>query len=476
MKRMIGLMLLVVLLFSAATVCAQTDRLMSITQKSYNLEVRNVDLFIRQISSGEVRILRDVDRTGLKENTREITLEYDYEKQEKEFVSKFEENAPIALVTVHGFDEKLAVLDEDEVVIAVNGKPLKVEKSNDLYEYIGWEDVLRDNSYGVVFPIELTKQGGIYDYTVSVLGVAEGVKITETAQIRVKLVNTHEYKDEKQCRIVNVECEDAEVYIVGEKLYVDHPVGKKRDVEIKVTFADEKGEPFTCITWAEGTVCKKEKEQAALYLEKDVRLDKNGKAVYQLESGSAQERCEEVQLVLETKEALYKTQEYGIVERFDVVKEEPKGIYFAQKEKELRVGDVFEPVVLGVKNGEVLRSGVFGKLSIAAGENTDAKVIDATDGKTVIAVKPGVAYITARYETALAVYDAASMKITVRAKENAAKEYTVLCRRLNVRAGAGLEEAVIGKLQRGENVRVVAVENGWAQLAGGGYVCAQYIG
>ena len=65
MKRMIGLMLLVVLLFSAATVCAQTDRLMSITQKSYNLEVRNVDLFIRQISSGEVRILRDVDRTGL---------------------------------------------------------------------------------------------------------------------------------------------------------------------------------------------------------------------------------------------------------------------------------------------------------------------------------------------------------------------------------------------------------------------------
>lgn len=470
MKRFFAWILFVGLLCQS-TICAQS--MMRIDDKAYDLEVR--DMYVRTSSNGKYRVLKTEKTTGVLRSVNSIELQYDFETQRKECIGRYEEDAPLALVTVHGFDEQLAMLGEDEVVITVNGQPIRVDESSDADGHVGWKDPLHEGTgMGVVFPIVLTKQGGRLDYIVRVQGVKDDVHILETARIQVKLVNTHAYKEEKQAGILHLESEDAEVYIVGDTIYVDHPMNRSDETTLTMRFCDEAGKPFDCITWAEGTLCAEEGSQAALYLKQEIRLDEDSEAEYALASGCAQARREKVRFVLETKEALYKTVEYRIVERFDVKKQDPKGIYFAKTEQLLQVGQVFEPVVLGVKTNEVLRSGVFGKLSIAAGEHTDAQVIDVSDGKTVIAVKPGAAYITARYDTAENTYVSASMKIVV--TENSVQEMTVLCRNLNVRAGAGLEAAKVGMLHRGDNVQVLCVKDGWAQLADGSYVSAQYIG
>ena len=471
MKRLFACVLLALLLLQTCAVSAETT--MRIEDKAYDLEVSTV--YMRTFANGTKRILKTEMTTGVMRDVNSIALEYDYEAQSPECVGRYAEDAPVALVTVHGFDKELAVLPEDEVVLTVNGLPIDAEEAADVYGHVGWKDVYRTGEMSVVFPIELTAQGGISTYTVRVQGLCDGVRITETAQVEVELINTHEYKAEKEAQIVHITSEDAEVYIVGETIYVDHPVGSDQaDIEIALRFKDENGAPFAGITWAENTLCKAENAQAALYLQKEVRLDEDSEAVYRLESGCAQERREKVRFVLDTKDALYKTKEYRVIERFDVRKEDPKGVYFAQTEVRMQVGEYFAPTVLSVKTDEILRSGVFGKLTIAAGENTDAQVIDVSDGKGVIAVKPGKAYITARYETDGAVYEAASMKIVV--TEKTVREGIVLCRNLNVRAGAGMEAQIVGMLHRGDSVQVVRVENGWAQLADGRYVSEKYIG
>lgn len=56
--------------------------------------------------------------------------------------------------------------------------------------------------------------------------------------------------------------------------------------------------------------------------------------------------------------------------------------------------------------------------------------------------------------------------------------YQVLCRKLNVRLGAGTEFAKIGTLQRGQTIDGVMLENGWIQFITDdgitAYVCGQY--
>lgn len=469
MKRFFAWLLFAALLLQTATAYAESR--MRIENKSYDLEVR--DVYMHTSANGKYRVLRTEKTTGVQRSVRSIVLEYDFEAQAKECVGRYEENAPLALVTVDGFDERLEQLKPEEVVLTVNGLPLETDEQSDVHGHIGWEDVYRDGGRSAVFPVVLTKEGGVYDFTVCVQGLKDGVRITETAEIQVKLINTHEYKPEKEIKIVRLASDDAEAYIVGDTIYADYPQGSRTDAAVKLYFADEEGKPLDCIAWAVNTVCKAENAQAALYLKEEVRLDKDGAAEYQLKSGCERERREKVCFVLETAAAIYRTKEYRIIERFDVRKEDPEGIRFAQAETILRAGDVYEPVVLGIKNDEVLRSGLFGTFTLEAEEYTDAKVIDFRDGHTVIAVKPGTAYITARFERNGAVYKAASMKITV--MEDCVREMTVLCRNLNVRAGAGMEADKVGMLRRGDSVQVVSVENGWAQLADGCYVSAKYI-
>ena len=164
---------------------------------------------------------------------------------------------------------------------------------------------------------------------------------------------------------------------------------------------------------------------------------------------------------------------YGIAEGFDIAAQDPMGIYFAQTQKVLRVGQVWQPTVLGVCTESPVQSDLHGTVTLKAGEHTDAQVIDVSDGRNVIGVKEGVAYITAQYVQYGKTYDAAGMKIIVR--KDAQEHYRVTCRKLNERSAPAVDSARIAQLMRGETVTVESIENGWAKLSGGGYVCMDYL-
>ncbi len=57
--------------------------------------------------------------------------------------------------------------------------------------------------------------------------------------------------------------------------------------------------------------------------------------------------------------------------------------------------------------------------------------------------------------------------------------YVVVCRRLNVRSTPSTKLSAIGQLQRGDVVKVVSIENGWARIemsnGSNAYVYAKYI-
>ena len=167
-----------------------------------------------------------------------------------------------------------------------------------------------------------------------------------------------------------------------------------------------------------------------------------------------------------------------MVERRDIATDDPKGIVFAETEKVLRVGERYTPDVLQVCDGARLYTTSTRKLTLLPGKDTDARVIDVEEN-TVIGVKPGVAYITARYVTDLpqpggfVTYDTPSMKIIVRNESSDVR--TVLCRRLNLRAAPSSSAARVGKLSRGQQVLVISESNGWAQLSDGSYAYAKYL-
>ena len=57
----------------------------------------------------------------------------------------------------------------------------------------------------------------------------------------------------------------------------------------------------------------------------------------------------------------------------------------------------------------------------------------------------------------------------------ATDSYMVLYPRINVRAQASADSAWVGFAVKGEVLHVVKVENGWAQLLNGTFVCADFI-
>ena len=468
MKKIMALMAVLCLLMAAPLLHAQTA--VRISDKAYDLEVRSV--YVQTSLNGKYRVLKYDASSGVVGKTNEVTLEYDFEEMDSECVGRYEEDAPVALVYVHGFDSSIAALEEDKVVLTVNGLPLDAEEQTDVRDYIGWEDVRKNGSRSAVFPVMLTKEGGVHHFTVRVQTLQQNTVVTETAVITVKLINTHEYKDEKQAHIVDIKGDGVEAYIVGDKIYLDHPPGSTGS-RVTLCFADENGKTFDRIAWAQETLCKAEGEQAALYLEEEIKLDEDSCATYLLDSGCEQNRTTAVRFVLDTKDALYLTKAYGITERFDIAAQDPKGIFFAEPQKVLLVGQVWQPTVLGVCTESPVQSDLHGTLTLKAGEHTDAQVIDVSDGRNVIGVKEGVAYITAQYVQYGKIYDAAGMKIIVR--KDAQEHYRVTCRKLNVRSAPTVDSARIAQLMRGETVTVESIENGWAKLSGGGYVCMDYL-
>lgn len=394
-------------------------------------------------------------------NANSVTAKYDYEKIDSVVTGKFTEDKKMAIVEVGGF----AAFDS-VTSVTVDGKDLQV---NDLASYKGSVGYL--NKAQVNFPVELTKAGYTDSYVITVKGKVGDVETTETAKVSVTLKNTAEYKNAKTAVIKSISSnqKDMDAYIVGSKIYLD--LAEKDEATglngktVDITFGDENGANFTKVTWASDPA-------KILKLVKEVKLDKSTATYYTAPENM--DKKTKLSFKLETSDAIYETKEYTVVVRTGVVEADPKGIYFAESTKTIKVGESFAPVVMGVATGKKVNA------DILPGTKTDLQVIDIDD-KKVIGTKEGVAYITATYQAVgqNKPYTSSSMKIIVAGEAEVAPAgtttYYVTCRNLNVRKGAGTSYAKAGMLHRGDKVEVVSISKNWAKLANGTYVSAKYI-
>lgn len=461
----IVLALAMVLCMIPAAFAAQAK---TITDKSYDLKVESYGA----MDKGNPSVAN-----ASKANS--ITFKYNYEEEGVDVTGKFTEDKKMALVTVAGFDADLGTLTAKEVTVTVDGKDLQVNDSAAYANAIGWKTV--DNKPAVVFPVELTKAGYTDSYLITVKGKVGEVEITETAKISLTLKNGADYKTAKTATITGVSTDKKalDAYIVGSKIYLDfvaNNITGITDEQIKLTFADENGAKFSVVTWAykSGIFMPQKKGAPA---PDGVKLDKSA-ANFRVENCESA-NGKKVTFKLETASALYETKEYTVVTRTGIVEADPKGIYFAESTKTIKVGESYTPVVMGIATGKKVDATVtYGK--DGKGTKVNAQYIDVEDGATVIGTQEGVAYITASYKTNNGVeYVASSMKIVVAGATEVAPEgtttYYVTCRNLNVRKGAGTSYAKAGMVHRGDKVEVVSISKNWAKLANGTYVSAKYI-
>lgn len=399
-------------------------------------------------------------KLGEATNANSVTAKYDYEAIKAVVTGKFTEDKKMALVKVNGFESFTEITS-----VTVDGKDLKVNELAAYYSQVGF------NGNMVTFPVELTKAGYTDSYVITVKGKIGAVETTETAKVSVTLKNSAEYKNAKTAVIKSISSKqkDMDAYIVGSKIYLD--LAEKDEVTglygktVDITFGDENGANFTKVTWASNPA-------KILKLDKEVKLDKSTATYYAAPENM--DKKTKLSFKLETADAIYETKEYTVVVRTGVVEADPKGIYFAESTKTIKVGESYAPVVMGVATGKKVNA------DILPGTKTDLQVIDIDD-KKVIGTKEGVAYITATYQAVgqNKPYTSSSMKIIVTEGEVAPAEgtttYYVTCRNLNVRKGAGTSYAKAGMLHRGDKVEVVSISKNWAKLANGTYVSAKYI-
>ena len=426
-----------------------------ITDKNYNITVVDAE---------------SNTKLGEATNANSVTAKYDYEAIKTVVTGKFTEDKKMALVKVSGFESLTEVTS-----VTVDGKDLKVNELAAYYNQVNY------NGNTVTFPVELTKSGYTDSFVISVKGktsATNGIETTETAKISVTLKNTADYKNAKTAVIKSISSNQKEMdaYIVGSKIYLDLVENNKATglygKTVDITFGDENGANFTKVTWASDPA-------KVLKLVKEVKLDKSTATYYTAPENL--DKTTKLSFKLETADAIYETKEYSVVIRTDVKEADPKGIYFAESTKTIKVGESYTPVVMGVETGKKVKAEIEYGTAYGSTVKVNAQYIDLEDKKTVIGTQEGVAYITASYTTNNGVkYTASSMKIVVagEAAEVApagTTTYYVTCRTLNVRKGAGTSYAKAGKLHRGDKVEVVSISKNWAKLANGTYVSAKYI-
>ena len=450
----------------------------TVTDKSYNLKVYAVDKNGVAVSSP----------LNTETNANSITAKYNYEKMDAVVTGKFTEDKKMAIVEVKGFNTANKPLTDVEITI--DGKDLEVNELASAYKgSVGWM-----NGNQVNFPVELTKAGYTDTYLIEVTGKyqqgTETVNYKETAKISVKLENTAEYKNAKTATISKIESTDRDefdAYIVGSKIYLDVVDVKGADAflsSLKLTFKDNNGDLFDVVTWAY-TASSEAGERLSIFKVEEEGGDKltDSAMEYTVRLGAAEDNAKlmnDVSFELETQNAIYETKEYDVVVRYGIKEADPKGIYFAESSKTIKIGEEYTPVVMGVATGKKVDA------TIVPGDRTDLQVIDVTDGETVIGTREGVAYITAEYKPAgmseYQTYKTNAMKITVTAgnvtdddDDTDGKTYMVTASSLRVRSGAGTNFSQIGSLKNGATVKVESIANGWAKLENGGYVSAQYL-
>ena len=455
--------------------------------KSYDISVFAVD------TTGQ-----PVGKTATADNANSITFEYPYEGNTIPSVDtgKYTEEKKMAIVKVEGFMQFKSI---DEITI--DGKPLEVNENADYKDLVNHSKVaLTEKNATMFFPVELTKAGYTDTYIIDVTGKVkingEEVTLTESAKISVKLVNTSEYKNAKTATISKIATTDKSIldaYIVGDKIYIDfvkQANDKKLENEyndiIKITFKDNNGDLFDVVTWASQPSSKASETNAIIRLQQEGKLvdsamEYSVRRSYTVKDSDA-DLLKDVVFELETQNAIYETKEYDVVVRYGITESDPKGIYFAESSKTIKIGEEYTPVVYGVETGKKVDATIeIGTRD--GGVAVNAQYVDVTDGETVIGTQEGVAYITASYTTNDGKkYTASSMKITVTAgdvedddDDTDGKTYIVTASSLRVRSGAGTNFSQIGSLKNGATVKVESIANGWAKLENGGYVSAQYL-
>ena len=456
---------------------ADTTTNKTISDKSYQIKADSVYTEAKDHTI-------DPDKT-IANNANSLTIKYNYEEEAEETTGKFTENRKMALVWVVGFDDDLK--DANNLKITIDGKDLNVNDKASYKDRTGWDN---DNK-AVCFPVELTKSGYTESFLIEVTGEKGDVQIKETAKISLRLENTAEYKNAKTATISKIESTDKQLfdaYIVGSKIYLDF-VGKKADVnstnfveKLEITFKDNNGDLFDDVTWAYSPTSEAGKASVFKLEESDGKKLVDSKVKYSIPMYlryDNEKNFNDVVFKLETGSAIYETKEYDVVVRYGIKESDPKGIYFAESTKTIKIGEEYTPVVMGVATDKKVDA------DILPGSNTDRQVIDITDDNTVIGTQEGVAYITASYKPAGVnkTYESNSMKITVTAgkveddddDDTDGKTYMVTASSLRVRSGAGTNFSQIGSLKNGATVKVESIANGWAKLENGGYVSAQYL-
>lgn len=463
----IVLALAMVLCMIPAAFAAQTQT-KTITDKSYNINVTSYG----PMAAGATTA------TASDNAVNSLTFKYNFEEEKEDVTGKFTEDKKMALVTITGFDKDLE--KATKVAVTVDGKDLQVNAGADYASKINIYDPWTEKK--VVFPVELTKAGYSDTYLVTVKATVDGVEITETAKISLTFKNGADYKTAKTATITGVSTDNKalDAYIVGSKIYLDFVSGNiagTTNEQIKLTFADENGAKFSGVTWAyKSGIFMPQKDGAPAA--DGVKLDKKSAANFRVENCESA-NGKKVTFKLETASAIYETKEYTVVTRTGIVEADPKGIYFAESTKTIKVGESYTPVVMGIATGKKVDAKIdYG--TTAGSVKVNAQYVDLEDHKTVIGTQEGVAYITASYKTNNGVeYVASSMKIVVAGAAEVAPAgtttYYVTCRNLNVRKGAGTSYAKAGMLHRGDKVEVVSISKNWAKLANGTYVSAKYI-
>ena len=515
---------LLVLLFP---VVAQAAGRMQVSGKSYNVEVRSVDVGVFAGDS-EFTALQTVRSTGRLENVSDVRFSYDFEEETPEPVGRFLADQRVALVEVDGFQPEIAAItDPDLISVTVNGAPIASDVVSSFAQNVGWHNV-HSGSYGVVFPVYLEKASREETFVIQVTallneedGLGISREITETAVLSVSFVNEHEYKEERELRILNMEGSHVDAYRAGERIYLDFPgdayfnyyewiVEDPQTPTVEITFADENGQPIPGVAWVD-QVESEAGEAAAIYLAQEGKLDpETHSAVFQVKQDSRADERREVVFSIETAEAVYRTEPLTIVERQDVAGRVPQGLRFAESLVTLAAGQSYDPVVLDIADDTPIRDGGTGVLHIALDENSDRTVIDLTEDNRVYAARPGIVHLTCTYETGevletnvgtitRTVIEGGSMCIVVVPEaegetdaegaenaENAAgapgasdssgeHAWYVACRELNVRKAPGTDAAQLRTVGRGAELAVVRVADGWAELQDGGFVKAEFL-
>lgn len=375
----------------------------------------------------------------------------------------------------------------------------------------------------LVFFATLDKTGGVRTYRIAAEkpyenGDPDSGRQTESFNLSIDYTNSQKAHKTLHVQVAGVpEDADYAAYMVAGKLYVDF-ADEAHDADVKFTFTDENNAKFAQIAYVSAQSGSATGEQ-------------------KLNHSTATFRVQGDKLLFagETAQNRYVSVEIPVVFRTHIQPADPKGVYFVNRTQTIRIGQTVTPAVkalnnvsfrytlnyadntssaigvdgttvTGLKEGvgyitltctasgstytDTMKIIVTGEvyqepsaavvtaqsLNVRAGAGTAyarvgtlhrgdrVSVLSVSGGWAKIAYNGGTAYVSARY------LGAADAQIGT--------THYVVCRALNVRSTASTRKPRIGVLYRGDAVKVLSIEKGWAKIAyngGTAYVSAAYI-